>query len=100
MFNILETHLVSPQRKVFQKNQEQDDIISLDGSNSEIEVVYQKDTTFTDIAFQIATPNLITMSTHTLRYNLLQTFPHQNLNFSLSLKARLLTMLITITSQT
>src|SRR6266540_3742733 len=58
VFNTLETHFVSSQPAVLNDSQEQDDIISLDGSTSEMEVVYQRNTTFTDIAQQIATPQL------------------------------------------
>src|SRR6266498_750285 len=55
VLNTLETHLVPTQQAVLNDHQEHDDIISLDGSTSEMEVVYQRNTTFTDIAHQIAT---------------------------------------------
>src|SRR6266498_2910258 len=56
VLNTLETHLVPLQHAILQNTQENDDIISLDGNNSEIEVVYQRDTTFTEIARQLAFP--------------------------------------------
>ena len=41
-----------------QEQQTREDIISLDGSNPDIDLVYQSDTTFTDIAQQMSPPNL------------------------------------------
>ncbi len=55
VYNTLETHLVPTQLLILKDPKESEDIISIDGSQSEMDVVYQKDTTFFDIALPLAT---------------------------------------------
>ncbi len=54
ILNTLETHLSTPRNNCLQDTPQQDDIISLDGSNPDMDIVYQKNTSFNDIAQQIA----------------------------------------------
>src|SRR6266498_2864035 len=59
MYNTIETHLTSPQYAILHNSQEQDDIISLEGSNPDMNLVYQKDTTFNDIVQHLVHPTTI-----------------------------------------
>src|SRR6266540_210430 len=63
IYNTIKTHLASPQHDILHNSQEQDDIISLEGSNPDMDLVYQKDTTFNDIAQHLAYPTTINNET-------------------------------------
>ena len=54
VFNTLETHLLAPQDTILQDSPTHDDIISLDGSNPNMDFIYQSASTFYDIAQQLA----------------------------------------------
>ncbi len=56
VLNTLETHLIASHHAILQNTTEQEDIISLDGSQTEMDILYQKDTTFNDIATQLTHP--------------------------------------------
>ncbi len=58
VLNTLETHLQIPQDAILQDTQTQDDIISLEGSNPDMDLIYQSDTTFNDIAQQLSHPTI------------------------------------------
>jgi len=63
VLNTLETHLVSSQYDMLHQDHDQDeDVISLDGSNTDMDVVYQKNTTFQDNVSQL-TPLTTSMDT-------------------------------------
>src|SRR6266540_5452273 len=68
VLNTLETHLLTSQDVILQDTQTQDDIISLEGSNPNMNLVYQSDTTFNDIAQQLSHP--ITQNEETVYPNL------------------------------
>ncbi len=55
VFNTLETHLLKPQNNESNDQQECADIISLDGSIQDMDLVYQPSTTFDDIATSLHT---------------------------------------------
>ncbi len=61
ILNTLETHLLSPQNMILQEKQEHEDIISIDDSNPDIDLVYQNNTTFNDIAQHISQPTSQTL---------------------------------------
>ncbi len=63
IYNTIETHLTSPQYAILHNSQEQDDIISLEGSNPDMNLVYQKDTTFNDIVQHLVHPTTINNET-------------------------------------
>jgi len=60
VFNTFETHLLPSQKAILQNTQEQENIISLAGSNFEMDMSYQTDTTFSDIAQQLALSTYLT----------------------------------------
>ena len=71
VLNTLETHLVSSQYDMLHQDHDQEeDVISLDGSNTNMDVVYQKNTTFHDIVSQLNPP---TTSMDTKEVNNIQT---------------------------
>src|SRR6266540_3547616 len=66
VLNTLETHLLTLQDALLKDPQTQDDIISLEGSNPDMDLIYQNNTTFLDI-----TPQLVHSPTNKkeLNYN-------------------------------
>src|SRR6266511_156306 len=50
IYNTLETHFLKSQNHTIQDNQARDDIISLDGSTSDMDLVYQHNIAFEDMA--------------------------------------------------
>src|SRR6266498_2987313 len=59
IYNTLETHLRTPHDEFLQDTPQHDDIISLEGSNPDMDLTYQNDPTCTDIAQQLVYPSLI-----------------------------------------
>jgi len=54
VLNTLETHLLLSHQAILHDTPDEDDIVSLDNSSADMDVVYQKDITFTDIALKLA----------------------------------------------
>ena len=63
VINSLKHHRVTAQPATLQGVQDQDDIISLDDNSSEMDLIYQKTTSFTDIAQQLASSSAQHLST-------------------------------------
>src|SRR6266498_1488795 len=57
VLNTLKTHLRIPQDAILQDTSLNEDIISIDSSNSDMDIVYQNNTSFTNIAQHIASYN-------------------------------------------
>src|SRR6266498_1136041 len=76
VFNTLETHLLKSSQPQLPEQPEQEDIISVDGSSPDMDLVYQTDTTFEDLA-----PSLLPI-THNNNISLINTSPSSSFPIS------------------